>query len=236
MGTWMRKRALTLGIDEAGRGPALGPMVLAAVVVDTRGAAALAKAGLADSKSYGSGRKAKATRTALAVEVCRHALFVAVRVVDVLEVDRRVRRGELNHVEREMADEMICAAPAVTRIVCDGERLFKPLAQKYPVLEALNNGESAHVSVAAASVVAKTRRDELMALMQVRYRHEFGAIEGGGYVNAATRRFLLAYATTYGCLPPEARRSWPYEYLRELLGSQLDQPRGESATQLGLFG
>lgn len=232
----MRKAILTLGIDEAGRGPALGPMVLAAVVVDTRGATALAKAGLADSKSYGSGKKAKATRTVLAAEVYKHALFVAVRVVDVVEVDRRVRRGELNLVEREMADEMICAAPAVTRIVCDGERLFKPLTQKYPYLEALNNGESAHASVAAASVIAKTRRDELVALMQARYRHEFGAIEGGGYVNAATRRFLLAYATTYRCLPPEARRSWPYEYLREILGNCLDHPPTESAPQLGLFG
>lgn len=231
----MARRVLTLGIDEAGRGPALGPMVLAAVVVDSRGAAALSRAGLADSKSYGSGQKARDLRLQLALEVRRHALFVAVRVVDVLEVDRRVRLRELNVVERELADQMICAAPEVSRIVCDGERLFKPLCGKYPKLEALNNGESAHASVAAASVIAKTRRDELFALMQMRYQREFGAIDGGGYVNAATRRFLLRYATTYGCLPPEARRSWPYEYLRDILGATLDEQPAKPVKQLALF-
>src|SRR5687768_7936280 len=46
---------LTLGIDEAGRGPAIGPMVMAAVVLDTPAARRLTRAGLADSKSYGAG-------------------------------------------------------------------------------------------------------------------------------------------------------------------------------------
>ncbi len=212
------RNKLTLGVDEAGRGPALGQMVLSAVVLDSSSASLLTRAGLADSKSYGSGKKGKLTRARLAKLVMKHAVFVSVQVVDVAEVDRRVNVSELNLLEREVADKMISMAPTVDRIVCDGERLFSGLKAKYPHLEAVNNGESAHASVAAASVVAKTRRDELFALMQVRYLGEFGEFAGGGYVNPATKRFLVSYANAKNNLPPEARRSWPYEYLKESLG------------------
>ncbi|HEX7598918.1 MAG TPA: hypothetical protein VF518_11930, partial [Polyangia bacterium] len=45
---------LVLGVDEAGRGPALGPMVLAAVALDGKGATLLARHGVRDSKAFGS--------------------------------------------------------------------------------------------------------------------------------------------------------------------------------------
>ena len=57
---------LTLGIDEAGRGPAIGPMVVAAVALDSRLAAALTRKGLRDSKAYGAGPDAHAIRSELA--------------------------------------------------------------------------------------------------------------------------------------------------------------------------
>ncbi len=225
----------TLGIDEAGRGPVLGQMVLCAVVLDSKAATALTKAGLADSKSYGSGKKAKRIRAELALRVHELALFVAIEVVDVAEVDRRVRRSELNLLERECASRMIERAPKVHRIVADGERLFAPLKAQYPHLEALNNGESAHAAVAAASVVAKTRRDDLFALIQQRYTPEFGSFEGGGYVNATTKRFLRSYAEKHQGIPPEARLSWPFEYLRDILGSDVDRIRAAESGQLPLL-
>lgn len=221
---------LTLGIDEAGRGPVLGQMVLAAVVLDSKSARNLSRAGLADSKSYGSGKKAKQTRSALAAAVRQHALFVSIEVVPVHVIDRRVRLSELNLLEREVADRLIQSAPPVDRIVADGERLFKPLQSKYSHLEAHNNGESKHASVAAASVIAKTRRDELFALLQARYAPRFGSFEGGGYVNKTTQGFLREYAKAHGCLPPEARCSWPYEYLRDILGEDW-QPGGDLADE-----
>jgi ribonuclease HII len=229
---------LTLGIDEAGRGPVLGQMVLAVVVLDSKGARRLTRAGLADSKSYGSGKKARRTREALAIEVRTHALFVSLEVVSVCEIDRRVRRSELNLLEREVADRLIQLAPPVDRIVADGERLFKPLQSKYAHLEAHNNGESKHAAVAAASVIAKTRRDELFAILQARYAPHFGNFEGGGYVNKTTETFLRAYAQAHGGLPPEARRSWPHEYLRDILGDEwqaMPEPPAAPNSQLSLF-
>src|ERR1700733_10464104 len=68
---------LTLGIDEAGRGPSVGPMVIAAVALDSRSAAALTRAGLCDSKTYGAGDDAHATRSSLAQQIRARARFVA---------------------------------------------------------------------------------------------------------------------------------------------------------------
>jgi ribonuclease HII len=229
---------LTLGIDEAGRGPAIGPMVLAAVCLDSKAARLLSRAGLRDSKSYGAGDKARAIRAELAARVRELAVHVSVHVCDVSEVDRRVRKGELNVLEREVAVRFIERAPTVDRIVADGKVLFAQLTKQFAHLEAHNDGESRHAAVAAASVIAKTRRDQIFARIASRYVPAFGELIGGGYVNDGTRRFLRAYAERHRCLPPEARRSWPHPYVAEILGPEwepyADCPN-ERVGQLGLF-
>jgi ribonuclease HII len=212
-------------------------MVLAAVVLDTKAAARLSRRGLRDSKTFGAGDKGRQTRAELAAEVRELALFCTVEVVDVSEIDRRVTRGELNVLEREVARRMIARAPAVDRIVADGKRLFAQLQDEHDHLEALDRGESRHASVAAASVLAKHRRDCLFECIARRYHAQFGEVRGGGYGNAATREFLRAYAEEVGGLPPEARRSWPYPYLGDILGPDFDpfgDCDGEGRSQLSL--
>ena len=46
-----------------------------------------------------------------------------------------------------------------------------------------------------------------------------GPITGGGYANAATRKWVRAYVEKYGRLPEEARKSWPYPFVADLLGT-----------------
>lgn len=229
---------MTLGIDEAGRGPVIGPMVLAAVVLDSPGARALTRAGLRDSKAYGSNAQGREQRRAMADRILDRAVFFAVHVVDVSVIDQRVQRGELNLLEREIAAELIGLAPTVDRIVTDGKVLFSPLSGLFPHLEAWNRGEERHAAVAAASVLAKVRRDELFARIATRYQPLFGPVEGGGYVNARTRAFLCDYVRRFGRLPPEARRSWPHWYLDEILGHPFDpyaDVPGEREGQLALL-
>src|SRR6185295_19112911 len=67
---------VTLGVDEAGRGPAVGPMVMAAVALDSKAAAALTRAGLTDSKSYGAGEDAHDLRCKLDALIRTRAQFV----------------------------------------------------------------------------------------------------------------------------------------------------------------
>lgn len=208
---------LTLGIDEAGRGPAIGPMVLAAVAIDSRTAAALTRMGLRDSKSYGAGDEAHEVRTKLAHVIRARAVFVATIEVEHHEIDERVMRNELNVLERELATRLIEQAPACDKIIADGKRMFAALGLRFPQFLSVDRAEEHHASVAAASVVAKVLRDDRWGAIRRRYEPELGPIAGGGYANAATRRWLRAYVERYGRLPDEARRSWPYPYVHDLL-------------------
>jgi ribonuclease HII len=217
---------LVLGIDEAGRGPALGAMVMAAVALEPTAARRLRRAGVADSKSFGAGPDAHAQRLALYEIVRAHATWIAIDVCDVEVVDSYVARGELNVLERERATAFILAAPQCRRVIADGRRLFGPLAAAFPHLEARDRAESYHVSVAAASICAKVRRDELFACIAARYAEEFGPVLGGGYVNAATRAFARAYVRRHGTLPPEARHSWPWQGVRT---GKRPQPRARAS-------
>jgi ribonuclease HII len=205
---------LVLGIDEAGRGPALGAMVLAAVALEPAAARRLSRAGVADSKSFGAGPEAHGKRLALYAIVRAHATWIAIDVCDVDVVDAYVARGGLNELERERAAAFIRAAPPCRRIIADGSRLFGPLRAEFPTIEARDRAESHHVAVAAASICAKVRRDELFACIAARYAADFGPVTGGGYVNAATRAFARAYVRRHGALPPEARHSWPWQGVR----------------------
>ena len=215
-----RRVLLTLGIDEAGRGPAIGPMVMAAVTLTTKAAAKLSRAGLTDSKAFGAGAEAHQRRLELSALVREVATFVASEVAPASIIDERVARGELNQLEREMATRLIesAPAPAPDRMFADGARMFAPLCARFPTMTALDRAESHHAAVAAASVIAKTLRDQLFHEICARYSEEFGPIGGGGYVNDPTRKFLRAYCERYRRLPDEARRSWPHPYVVDLIG------------------
>jgi ribonuclease HII len=214
---------LTLGIDEAGRGPAIGPMVMAAVAIDSKTAAALTRKGLRDSKAFGAGEDAHAVRVELAAEVRKRARFIATLEIEHDEIDRRVCKGELNALEREMAGKLIEQAlgqiAAYDKIIADGKRMFQALSMRYEHFISVDRAEEHHASVAAASVVAKVIRDERFHQIKGRYEPELGPIAGGGYANAATRKWVRAYVEKYGRLPDEARRSWPYPFLSDLLGT-----------------
>lgn len=202
--------ALVFGVDEAGRGPLIGPMVVAVVATGPRAVATLAELGVDDSKRFGSGPRARIRRAELAAEIERHVDRFAVHVCDPEVIDDHVTRGELNVLERKIAAKLLeeLQAPRHADIICDGARVFGPLREHFSSLVAVDRGESAHVSVAAASILAKHARDEAFAAIAARYESEFGELRGGGYINPPTRAFIERYRTVYGDLPPEARRTW----------------------------
>ncbi|MBA3549096.1 MAG: hypothetical protein H0T76_21640 [Nannocystis sp.] len=214
------------GVDEAGRGPVLGPMALAVVVLDRKSTRALTKLGVQDSKRFGAGPRAQEQRAALTAQIHKHAIAWTCELVSVEIIDEHTFRGQLNRLEQDVALQLLrrLGASLEAAIICDGANLFRPLQQHYPRLQAVNDGESHHVAVAAASIIAKHARDTAFAEICSRYEPEFGPVAGGGYANAATRRFLTAYAAARGGLPPEARKSWGAEKL----------PTRPATTQLSL--
>ncbi|MCX4248070.1 ribonuclease H family protein [Paraliomyxa miuraensis] len=201
---------LVFGADEAGRGPILGPMVIAVIGIDPDTADRLQALGVDDSKRFGSDAEGRQRREELAQQILGLVPACRVRRVEVEQIDHYTFRGQLNALERKVVLELLDALGATrnAQVICDGARLFAPLRAHFPRLEAIDKGESAHVAVAAASIVAKDARDRAFGVIAERYAAEFGPLRGGGYPNAATQRFLDAYEQRYGTLPPEARRSW----------------------------
>jgi ribonuclease HII len=209
-------KEVILGIDEAGRGPVLGPLVVAGVTLKPQAASALTRRGVVDSKSFGVGDEARTKRSELAAHIRRLAAAVEVEVFGHDEVDRYTDRGLLNALERRAARAIIARSPKVKRIVADGVKVFGLLRLHYRHLEAHDFGEEHHVAVAAASIIAKDSRDSLFDAIASRYHDEFGPIRGGGYVNAATADFLRRFHERYRRLPDETRRSFRWKLLREL--------------------
>jgi ribonuclease HII len=212
---------LVAGIDEAGRGPVIGPLVLAAVWVEApSGMRALRRLGVRDSKTLDP-----AARERLAAAIRAAAVHLDLEVAQAATVDSHARRGRLNVLERSMADALLRRGPQAARIIADGERLFAPLREGHPQLRARDRADAAHAAVAAASIVAKVERDAAFLRIAARCGDQCElARQGMGYANAATERFLLAYHARHHRLPPGTRSSWDWAPLRRLLDGQLALP------------
>lgn len=212
----MSRTGLLLGIDEAGRGPVIGPLVVCGVWVRSRKERTLVDLGVRDSKSFGSSDAAREHRLALAARLLDVVSNVSLLVVDAAEVDRWASRGKLNLLEQELARTIIEAGPAAAKIIADGERLFEPLSRRYTQLEARNKADVTSPVVAAASILAKVERDKRFAEIVAPFQGTLGPIGGGGYVNQGTEAFVRDYFQRFGRPPPELRRSWGWRLLDEL--------------------
>ena len=155
---------LVAGVDEAGRGPLAGPVVAAAVMLDDLQPIR----GLRDSKTLGP-----ATRERLDAEIRAKALCVCVAEASVEEIDRlNILQATLLAMQR--AVEGLRLIP--TRVLVDGNRL--PLL-RMPA-EAIVKGDAKVAAIAAASIVAKVHRDEL--LVRLHERHPlYGFADHKGY-------------------------------------------------------
>ncbi len=145
------------GVDEVGRGALFGPVVAAAVVVPMESAAALAAIGVNDSKKL-SARK----RQALAVEA-RQMAYCGVGLASVYEIERiNILQASLLAMRRAIAHLPIVPQ----KCLVDGNQLIPklPMAQ-----ETVVKGDQKVLAIAAASIVAKVWRDELIIRLDKRY-------------------------------------------------------------------
>jgi ribonuclease HII len=144
------------GVDEAGRGPLAGPVVVAAVILDP----ARPIVGLADSKVI-----CENERERLAAIVRERALAFAVVAVDVDEIDRfNIFRATMLGMQRALA--ALTLAPVYALV--DGNQLPKPMPC---AARAVVDGDAREPAISAASIIAKTVRDRMM--------HELDAVHPG---------------------------------------------------------
>jgi ribonuclease HII len=170
---------LFAGVDEVGRGPLAGPVVAAAVILDDLQPIK----GLRDSKQLGP-----VTRTRLAAEIRARALCVCVAEASVEEIDRlNILQATLLAMRR--AVDGLRLLPA--HVLVDGNRLP---TLRVPV-EAVVGGDDTVAAIAAASIVAKVYRDELLTALDAQHP-VYGFADHKGY---ATREHLAALREHGAC-------------------------------------
>ncbi len=174
------------GVDEAGRGPWAGPVSAAAVILNPDDL----PPGIDDSKALTEKRRA-----ALEVEIKARALAWGVGFASVEEIDALNILHATGLAMRRAVEAL--AHPPVHALV-DGNYRFKLPCAVTPVVK----GDSRSLSIAAASILAKTARDRLMIEMDAVYPG-YGFASHKGY-NAPIHQQAL---NTLGPCPAH-RRSW----------------------------
>jgi len=202
----MKKEKTILGIDEAGRGCAIGPMVVCGVLLDQKTSEKLKAEGVKDSKVLSPAR-----RTYLAGKIREVAKGVFIEEIPPSEIQER----NLNLLEIWRAARIISASKA-DRVYMDapvgtdkGIKTFREhikwcVGEKCPTIVAENRADATYVVVGAASIIAKVRRDGIIGEL----RGQFGDFGSGYPSDERTQRFLRDCYEKDRCFPDCVRRRW----------------------------
>lgn len=168
------------GLDEAGRGCLAGPVVAAAVILPVDYFHPL----LNDSKQL-----TKSQRELLRVEIQQEAVAWKVAEVSNIEIDQ-INILNASFLAMHRAVDNLSVRPE--HLLVDGNR-FTP----YPQIPhtCIVKGDALFYAIAAASVLAKTYRDDLMERLALEYPH-YRWEQNAGYPTVFHRRAILEFGTT----------------------------------------
>ena len=193
------------GVDEAGRGPVVGPLVVAAVAVNN--AKDIANLGIKDSKQL-----TKSKRKELA-NLIKEKFNFAVEVIEPRIVDEYRRRNKLNELNREAFERLISKLdPNVAYVdAADvnenrfGSQIKASLTNKKDTdVISMHKADAKIEVVAAASIIAKeTRENEIEKL-----KDKIGDFGSGYPSDERTIKFLKSFYADNGKWPTGTRESW----------------------------
>lgn len=196
--------ALIIGIDDAGRGPVIGPMVLAGCLVDSETEKEFKKLGVKDSKQLTQKR-----REFLEEIIKKKSKDFETVVISPEEIDTSNKDGvKLNEVEALAAAKIINKLNTESntggtkiKVIVDCPSVSIKSWQDYLKMHIKNlsnleiscehKADVNHVSVSAASILAKSQREKEMDKL----KKEYGAEIGSGYgADPVTKKFLAKNA------------------------------------------
>ena len=159
---------LIAGVDEAGRGPLAGPLVIAAVILPKD----VFISGLNDSKQLSA-----AKRDMLYNEVMAKALDIEVNIVSVSNIDELNIYSATQQGMAQVLENLHCRPQAA---------LIDAMPVKVPgmKIESVVHGDALSASVAAASIIAKVTRDRIMERLDLVYP-AYGFAHNKGYGSGA---------------------------------------------------
>jgi ribonuclease HII len=201
---------LIAGIDEAGRGCVIGPLVVAGLAVQEQNVPALVALGVKDSKLLTAQKREK-----LVPEILRLSEKHFVVKVSPLEIDRAVeshrKLHKLNRLEAETMAQIVTELEPDVAYVDAADIVAKRFGQH--ILEASafktrivseHKADRTYTVVSAASIIAKVERDNTIAAL----RSEFGDFGTGYLTDAKTQNFLTQWLKANPDYPDCVRKSW----------------------------
>lgn len=198
------------GIDDAGRGPVIGPLVIAGVLIDEERLPSLIRLGVRDSKTLSPRR-----REYLAGEILKTIKDYRVVKVPPSEIDRVVEHGRrlnrLNRLEaRIMASIIRDLKPDIAYVDASDilpDRFRQHIAEELPFTVKIiseHKADRTYPVVSAASIVAKVERDrEIENLKRI-----YGDFGSGYAADPKTISFLKRWIEEHGSYPDFVRKSW----------------------------
>lgn len=194
-----------LGIDEAGRGSVLGPLVIAGVIVPEKMDKVLERMGVKDSKRLTPNR-----RTILSRKLKKMFEYDLV-VISAQDIDNMRAEGiNLNEIERIGMEKILSNLNPEKAIVdavdIKAERFQNKLVNDTGVnVVAEHKADDNYIEVSAASIIAKQERDSHINEINKDYI-KIGGIGSGYPSDPTTKKFLTNF--TYDEMPDFVRKSW----------------------------
>jgi len=194
------------GIDEAGRGPVIGPLVIAAVVIDESNLEKLKSLGVKDSKKLTPTKREELFNSII-------ALLDDYVIIELLPEQIDNRDVSLNEFEiknfvkalnsLKIKPDILYIDAADVKEERFGEIIGKSLNFS-PKIIAEHKADAKYPPVSAASILAKVTRDRAIEKLKEKY----GEIGSGYPSDPRTRKFLEEYYKKHGEFPPIVRKSW----------------------------
>ncbi|MFX1318127.1 MAG: ribonuclease HII [Promethearchaeota archaeon] len=195
------------GVDDAGRGPVIGPLVIAGVEITTSQEDALIECGVRDSKTLSARRR----------ELLAHRVHNLANRVEVLEISakridaERKKNRSLNILEAEWMAQVLNRlrwdVAYVDASDVNAERYGRIISSQLTTPRKIvseHKADSTYPVVAAASIIAKVHRDQ-----RIREFHKQYGDFGSGYPNdPKTRYFLINWIRNNSEFPHIVRKSW----------------------------
>ena len=210
MNPTMSKLQGIAGVDEAGRGPMIGPLVVCGVLVDSDKLDTMSKLGIRDSKTLSAKR-----RESLDNEIRQIAFKIEIELIKASEIDSlRSKKINLNEIEvRAFVKVVKKLRPAELYLDAadvKAERFGSVIGERSGLrsigckIISEHKADSKYTIVAAASIVAKVKRDSMIQDLHTKYG-DFGS----GYPSdPKSIKFVQQFIQSGEKLPDIIRSSW----------------------------
>jgi ribonuclease HII len=197
------------GVDEAGRGPVIGPLVIAGVTFKDENP--LIELNVRDSKKIIPNR-----RKFLAEKIKQIALNYEILIIKAKEIDDMRKVMTLNEIEvnaftkviKKLKPELCYVDSADVNENRFKQDILSQLTFKTEIISK-HKADDLYPIVGAASIIAKTIRDEEVNIIEEELKEKLNIPLGSGYpADSITQKFLQTWLVKYKKLPPYVRKSW----------------------------